>query len=116
MPRTSSEPQQQYLPATALWSRAVDQLVMSRAVTPAQAESWLKPCALSTFELPSGAVIAAALKTKTSYAAEHVRHCYASVIRHWLQRLTNKQVVLFVRGPNDSPWHGPPDGYPFNAA
>jgi hypothetical protein len=71
---------------------------------------------LATLVLPSGETIAAAVKTRTSYAAEHVRHTYAALIRYTLQRLTNKHVVLFVRGPNDSPWIGPPDGYPFEAA
>ena len=115
MPRTSSQPLPAYLPAAELWRRAIDQLVKSQTITSAQAESWLRPCTLSTLALPSGEVIAAALKTRTSYAADHVRHTYAATIRYYLQRITNKHVVLFVRGPNDSPHIGPPDGYHFEA-
>jgi hypothetical protein len=116
MPRLSKTPKQQYLPAAELWRRAIDQLVAANTISAAQAESWLRPCQLSTLDLPSGETTAATLKTRTSYAAEHVRHTYAALIRYTLQRLTNKHVVLFVRGPNDSPWIGPPDGYPFEAA
>src|SRR5690348_11760078 len=108
MPRLSKTPKQQYAPAAELWHRATDQLVTTQAISSAQAESWLRPCQLATLDLPSGETIAAAVKTRTSYAAEHVRHSYAALIRYTLQRLTNKHVVLFVRGPNDSPWVGPP--------
>lgn len=116
MPRPSTKPKQTYLPAADLWGSTIDQLLACHVVTSAQAENWLRTCALSTLELPSGETIGATLKTRTTFAADHVRHRYAAVIRYTLQRITNKQVVLFVRGPSDSPWVGPPDGYPDDIA
>lgn len=103
--------QYSYQPAFDIWRRTIGQLVTSGAVSLAQAESWLRPCELAIMDLPSGEVCAAALHTQSSYAADHVRHKYAPAIRYQLQRITQKQVILFVRGPAESPWDGPPDGY-----
>jgi hypothetical protein len=92
-----------YQPAFDVWRRTVERLEASGSVSLAQAESWLRPCALSLMDLPSGEVCAAALQAHSSFAAEHVRHHYARVIRFMLQRLIQKQVILFVRGPAESP-------------
>ncbi len=100
-----------YLPAQHLWHKTIDRLITGSAISTAQAESWLGPCQLSILDLPSGEVVSAHVQTQTSFAAEHIRHHYARVIRFTLQVLTNKQVILFVRGPNYSPDEDPPDGY-----
>ena len=100
-----------YQAAPDLWRRCVERLLASASVSAAQAQSWLQPCQLATMQLPSGEVLAAALQANTSFAADHLRHHYAPMLRLMLQSLTGQQVILFIRGPQDSPYKGPPDGY-----
>lgn len=94
-----------------LWRRCIERLLASASVSAAQAQSWLQPCHLSTMQLPSGEVLSAHLQAHTTFAADHLRRHYAGMIRLMLQAITGQQVILFIRGPQGSPWQGPPDGY-----
>jgi hypothetical protein len=100
-----------YQPAPDLWRRAIERLLASGSVSAAQAQNWLHTCELATMLLPSGETLAAHIRANTSYAADHLRHKYAPMLRLMLQSLTGQQVILFIRGPRHSPWNGPPDGY-----
>jgi hypothetical protein len=62
-------------------------------------------------ELPSGETLAAHIRAHTTFAADHLRQKYAAMLRLMLQSLTGQQVILFIRGPHDSPYKGTPDGY-----
>ncbi|HEU5347856.1 MAG TPA: hypothetical protein VFU63_04515 [Ktedonobacterales bacterium] len=103
--------QYRYQPAQELWRRTIERLLASASVSVAQAQSWLQPCQLATMQLPSGEVMSAHVRAHTSFAADHLRHHYAPMLRLMLQSLTGQQVILFIRGPQDSPYKGPPDGY-----
>jgi hypothetical protein len=103
--------QYRYQPAGDLWRRTIERLLASASVSAAQAQNWLQPCQLATMQLPSGEVMSAHLQAHTSFAADHLKRQYAGMLRLMLQSLTSQQVILFIRGPQDSPWKGPPDGY-----
>lgn len=103
--------QYRYQPAPDLWRRTIERLMASASISAAQAQNWLQPCQLATMTLPSGEVMSAHVRAHTSFAADHLRHHYAPMLRLMLQSLTGQQVILFIRGPQDSPWKGPPDGH-----
>ena len=100
-----------YQPAGELWRRTIERLLASASISAAQAQNWLQSCELATMELPSGETLAAHIRAHTTFAADHLRQKYAAMLRLMLQSLTGQQVILFIRGPHDSPWKGTPDGY-----
>jgi len=99
---------QQYMPAAELWSRAIAQLQRDTLISRAQVENWLRPARLAVMELPSGHSLAAAIQTRSTYAADFIHDHWHGEIRACLQRLTGKQVILFVR--NTRPQTMPPAG------
>lgn len=103
---------QQYLPAAELWSRAIAQLQRDTIVSHAQVENWLRPVRLAVMELPSGHSLAAAIQTRSTYAADYIHDHWHAEIRACLERLTGKQVILFVRNtrPPTMPPVGPDGG------
>lgn len=102
------QPKQQYLPAAELWSRTIAQLRRDTLITGAQVESFLRPARLAIMELPSGKSMAAAIQTRSTFAANIIHDRWHAEIRACLQRLTGKQVILFVR--NTRPPTMPPAG------
>ena len=100
-----------YQAAPDLWQRTIERLLASASISAAQAQNWLQSCELATMELPSGETLAAHIRVHTTFAADHLRQKYAAMLRLMLQSLTGQQVILFIRGPHDSPWKGTPDGY-----
>ena len=106
--RKDRQYKQQYLPAAELWSRAIAQLQRDTLISRAQVENWLRPARLAVMELPSGHSLAAAIQTRSTYAADFIHDHWHGEIRACLQRLTGKQVILFVR--NTRPQTMPPAG------
>ena len=111
-PTAPQQGKQQYLPAAELWSRAIAQLQRDTIVSHAQVENWLRPARLAVMELPSGHSLAAAIQTHSTYAADFIRDHWHAEIRACLERLTGKQVILFVRNtrPPTMPPVGPDGG------
>lgn len=99
---------QQYLPAAELWRRAIAQLQRDTLISRAQVENWLRPARLAVMELPSGKSLAAAIQTRSTYAADYIHDHWHAEIRACLKRLTGKEVILFVR--NTRPPTMPPAG------